>query len=84
MHFWGDGAAESPTNTKSPGPRLTSVPSDILIHPAVWPQWTWAENRGLCSFRGGGTGSPCSTMSPGPRPTSEPSGILMHSAVWPQ
>jgi len=24
----------------------TSVPSGILIHPAVWPQQTWAENWG--------------------------------------
>ena len=26
----------------------TSLPSDILIHPAVWPQQTWAEN-GVCA-----------------------------------
>jgi len=26
-----------------PGPRFTSVPSGILIHPAVWPQQTWAK-----------------------------------------
>ena len=31
-------------SVKTPGPRSTSVPSDILIHPAVWPQLTWAEN----------------------------------------
>ena len=24
----------------------TSIPSGILIHPAVWPQQTWAENWG--------------------------------------
>ena len=30
-----------------PGPRPTSIPSDILIHPAVWPQQTWAENWGI-------------------------------------
>jgi len=29
------------------------VPSDILIHPAVWPQQTWSENWGLCPFLGG-------------------------------
>jgi len=28
----------SPPNTMSPGPMPTSVPSDILIHPAGWPQ----------------------------------------------
>jgi len=41
------GGAASPSNTMSPGPRLppyqqrpTSVPSGILIHLAVWPQYT--------------------------------------------
>ena len=49
--FWGvDG---SPSNTVSPRPRLTSLPSVISIHPAVWPQQTWAENWGLCCFGGG-------------------------------
>ena len=28
----------SRTNTKSPGLRPASIPSDILMHPAVWPQ----------------------------------------------
>ena len=37
-----------------PGPRPTSVPSGILIHPAVWPQQTWAKNWGLYSFFWGG------------------------------
>jgi len=32
------------------GPRPTSVPSGILIYPAVWPQQTWVENWGLCPF----------------------------------
>ena len=32
------GGAGSPSNTMSPGPRPTSIPSGILIHPAVWPQ----------------------------------------------
>jgi len=41
--FWG-GRAVSPSNTKSPGPRPTSVPSGILLHPAIWPQQIWAEN----------------------------------------
>ena len=35
--------AVSPSNTMSPGLRPTSVLSAILIHPAVWPQQTWAE-----------------------------------------
>jgi len=38
------GVAGSPSNTKSPGPRPTSIPSGILVHPAVWPQRTMAEN----------------------------------------
>jgi len=36
----------SPSNPKSPGPRPISIPSGILIHPAIWPQQTWAENWG--------------------------------------
>jgi len=38
--------AGSPSNTMSPALRPTSVPSGILIHPAVWPKHTWAENLG--------------------------------------
>jgi len=30
--------AATPSNTTLPGPRFTSVPSGILIHPTVWPQ----------------------------------------------
>jgi len=33
------GRAGFPPNTMSPGLRPTSVPSGILIHPAVWPQY---------------------------------------------
>ena len=48
------GGAGSTFNTMWPGPRPTFVPSGILIHPAVWPQQTWAENwGGLCPFRRG-------------------------------
>jgi len=36
-----------------------------LIHPAVWPQQTLAENcGGLCPFSGKGAGSPSNTMLP--------------------
>ena len=55
----------------------------MLIHPAVWPQQTWAKKWGLCFFLGG-AGSPCNTTLPGPRPTSVPSGILINPAIWPQ
>ena len=44
-----------PSNTKSPGPRPTSIPSGISIHPAVWPQRTCVENWGLRPFRGLGS-----------------------------
>jgi len=40
--------AGSPSNTISPEPRPTSIPSGILIHPAVWPQRTWAFG-GCCA-----------------------------------
>ena len=32
------GGGATPSNTTSPGPSFTSVPSGILIHAAVWPQ----------------------------------------------
>jgi len=34
------GGAGSPSNTVWPGSRPTSLPSGILIHPTVWPQYT--------------------------------------------
>jgi len=74
--------AGSPFNTMLPGPRPTSAPSGIFIHPAVWSQQTWAENWALCPF--GGAGSPCNTMSPRPMSTSLSSGILIRPADWPQ
>ena len=40
------GEAGSLSNTTWPGPRPTSVPSGVLLHPAVWPQQTLAENWG--------------------------------------
>ena len=41
-----------PHLTVSPGPRPTSVPNGILIHLAVWPQQTWAENWGSVPLLG--------------------------------
>jgi len=36
------------SNTMSPALRSILVPSGILIHPAIWPQQTPAENSGGC------------------------------------
>jgi len=47
----------SPSNTKSPGPRPSSIPSGILIHTVIWPQQIWAENWGVAvPLRGGELG----------------------------
>ena len=73
-----------PSNTKSPGPRPSSIPSGVLIHAAVWPKQIWAEIWGLCPYGGGGAGSPSNTMWPGPRPTCVPSFVLIRPTVWPQ
>jgi len=55
--FWGGGAG-SPSSTMWPGSRLTSIPIEILIHPAVWPQQTWAKNWGSDPFLGRGSWVP--------------------------
>jgi len=47
----------SPSTTKSLEPRPTSVPSGILIHPAIWPHQIWAENWGLYPFGKGELGA---------------------------
>ena len=39
------GGLGSPSNTLSPGPRPTCMPSFILIHPTVWPQYTNVTDR---------------------------------------
>jgi len=78
---FGGGGAGSPSNTMSLRLRPTSLPSDILIHPAIWPQQIWAENWGLRPHLGRGAGSPCNTMSLDFRPTSLPSGILIDPAI---
>ena len=53
--FRGGGVARSPSNAMSSQPRPIpryQVPSGVLIHPAVCPQKTWAENWGLYPFWG--------------------------------
>jgi len=77
------GGVGSTSNTMLPGLRPAFIPSGILIHPAVWPQETWAENWGRAPFYWR-DGSPSNAVSLGPRPTSLPSGILIYAAIWPQ
>jgi len=63
----------------------TSAPSGILIHPAVWPQQTWAEKWGCCCaiFRRVELGPHLTQCHlPKTSPISLPSGIMIHSAVW--
>jgi len=71
--------------SKWPGVRPTSLPSAILIHPAIWPQSTWVKNWvGVCAPLFGRSWSPSNTMWPGLRPTSVPSFILIHPTIWSQ
>jgi len=82
--FWG-GEARSPSNTKSPGPRLPPY------HVASWSIQPFGHNRygqkiggrGLCPFGWGGAGSLSNIMWPVPRPTCMPSFILIYPAVCP-
>jgi len=44
--LWGgESGSQFPSNTVWPGPRLTCMPSFILIHPTVWPQYTNVTDR---------------------------------------
>jgi len=43
-----------PSNPTWLGPRPTFVPSGIVIHPVVWPQYTWAKDRGATVPPSGG------------------------------
>ena len=51
--LWGAG---SPSNTVWPEPRPTSIPSGILVHPAISPQQIWAENWGCAPLGRGKLG----------------------------
>ena len=48
--------------TQSPGPRPTSMPSDILVISLLATTYI-GRKLGLCPFRGGGAGTPSNTMS---------------------
>jgi len=83
----GERATGSPSNTKSPGPRPSSIRSGSLMHQP------FRHNRNGPKILGGGlrpfwgrglAGSPSNTKSPGLRPTSMPSTSFIHPAVWPQ
>jgi len=37
--------AASPSNTMPPGPKPTSVPSGVLVHQTIWPQYANATDR---------------------------------------
>ena len=43
--FAGKGGSWVLSNTMYPGPRPTSVPSGILIHPTSWPQYANVTDR---------------------------------------
>jgi len=74
-----------PFNTKSHGPRPTSMSSGILIHPAIWPQQIWADNWGLCPFGEGELGPhPTQGGHRAEAYTCMPSFILSHPTVSPQ
>jgi len=58
--------AGSLSNTMWPGPKSTSLPSDIFIHPAFWPQCTWDEKTGgSAPLRVGKAATPSNATSPG-------------------
>jgi len=79
--FWGGGVG-SPSNTMSPGPKPTSIPSGILIHPAVLATIDMGRKLGALPPLGEAeAGFPSNTMSLGPSPTSLLSGILIHPAM---
>jgi len=42
---FGGGGGGSPSKTMWPGPRPTCMPSFVLIHPTVWPQYTNVTDR---------------------------------------
>jgi len=80
--FLGRGAV-SPYNTKSPVPTPTSIPSNNLIHLAIWTQQICVENWGLCPF-GEGEPGPHLTQCGHGRGYLHAKFHLHPPAVWPQ
>ena len=75
----------APSNTMLPGPRPTSVPSGILIHPAFGHNRHVPKIGGGCAPFGGELG-PYLTQHGrgGPMPTCLPRFILIRTTIWPQ
>jgi len=65
----GELGPQSPSTTKSPGPRPTSIPSGILIHPAIWPQQIWTKNWGCVPLEEG-------ELGPQPKQCGQGRGLL--------
>jgi len=78
---FGKGRAVSPSDTMLLGSRPTSLPSGILIHPAIWPQQMWAENWRLWPFGGGELGP---YQRPGIPAWQVSSWSVQVPTVWPQ
>jgi len=77
--------AVSPLTQCGLGRGLPSIPSGILIHPAVWSRLTWGETLGvMCPFLCASAGCPSNTMWSGLRSTSIPRGIVIHPTVLSQ
>ena len=79
--FRGGGGGGSLSNTMSPGPRSTSIPTWHLHTSSHLAQQIWAKNLGAVPLWGRGAGSLSNTVWPGPRPTSIPTRILIYPAV---
>ena len=68
----------------SVGLRPTSLPSGMLIHPAIWAQQNAQETGGFTPFwrRGAQLGPNLTQCGQGLRPTCMPSFILIHPTIW--
>ena len=74
------GGAGSPSNAMWPERRPTSMPSFILIHPTVWPQYTNVTDR-TGQTKADSMGQ---TVSPNYQRNTKPELAITHPAVWPQ
>jgi len=79
-----EGADGSLSNTMWPGPSSTSIPSGILIHPAIWLQQSRAENWKAAVPRWGELGPHLTQCGRGRGLPPCQLSILIHPTVWPQ